>query len=71
MQRRSLFAGSSRDCQDLLKMAMEEFQLSARAHDRILRVGRTIADLAGADAIGPAHLQEAIGYRNLDRALWM
>jgi magnesium chelatase family protein len=38
-------------------------------HERILRVARTIADLAGADAIGPAHLQDAIGYRNLALAL--
>jgi magnesium chelatase family protein len=57
-------------CQGLLKTAMEELGLSARAHDRILRVARTIADIEGAAQIEAAHLTEAIGYRSLDRKLW-
>ena len=52
------------------KGAMTELGLSARAHDKILRVARTIADLDASDAIRPHHVNEAINYRMLDRQLW-
>ena len=56
---------------ELLKNAMTDMNLSARAYDRILKVARTIADLAGCDQISADHVSEAIQYRSLDRQLWM
>lgn len=67
-------AGTDRDCalrprdRRLLERAIDQLQLSARALHRIQRVARTLADLAGDDAIRTDHVAEAIGYRLLDRA---
>jgi magnesium chelatase family protein len=64
------YCGLDEEGRGLLRAAMEELGLSARAHDRILRVARTIADLEGAADLQAAHVVEAIGYRSLDRKLW-
>ena len=58
------------DSESLLRMALTELNLSARAYDRILKVSRTIADLAGAEKVDSTHLSEAIQYRTLDRQVW-
>jgi magnesium chelatase family protein len=62
------FCQLSPECQALIKQSVQEFGLSARAHDKVLRVARTIADLAEDEAIRVEHIQEAVNYRLLDRA---
>lgn len=59
------------DCENLMKMAITKLGLSARAYDRILKVGRTISDLSGEQNISAAHISEAIQYRSLDRTSWL
>src|SRR5438128_8740633 len=72
----------NQDSQDLIRVAMNELNLSARAYDRILKVSRTIADLDDKSAsrtdssrgeidISPEHVSEAIQYRTFDRTLWI
>jgi len=65
-----LFAQIDKAGSELLKNAMQRLNLSARAYDRIIKVGRTIADLDGSENILSNHLAEAINYRNLDREGW-
>ena len=64
------FCALKPEAASLLKSAMEELGLSARAHDTVLRVARTMADLEGSDEIQPHHVAEAVGYRSLDRSVW-
>ncbi len=61
----------SDESQELIRVAMTELNLSARAYDRILKVSRTVADLAGSNEITSEHVSEAIQYRTFDRTLWV
>ena len=63
------FCELSADCERLIERATQQ-GLSARAHDRILKVARTIADLQDAPNLEPKHIAEAIQYRSLDRTYW-
>jgi predicted ATPase with chaperone activity len=65
------FAEPDAQSLEMLRMAMERLSLSARAYSRILKVARTIADLAGSEKVETMHIAEAIGYRNLDRGDWV
>ena len=64
------FCELSADCERLLERAMAQQGLSARAHDRILKVARTVSDLDGVQQLEPKHIAEAIQYRTLDRTFW-
>ncbi len=57
-------------CRRMLEQSVDQLGLSARAHDKVIRVARTIADVDGADTIGVQHISEAINYRMLDRQYW-
>ena len=60
------FCPLSPECERILRLSFERLKLSARARSRIIKVARTIADLAGEESILPAHILEAVSYRSYD-----
>ena len=64
------FCQTDEESMEMLKLAMKRYSLSARAYSRIMKVARTIADLAGSDVIRKDHIYEAVSYRSLDRSDW-
>ena len=64
------FCALDADSMDLIERAMNRFGLSARAHSRVLKISRTIADLGGSPDISSSHVAEAIQYRSLDRRMF-
>ncbi len=64
------FCQTDEESMEMLKLAMKRYSLSARAYSRIMKVARTIADLAGSDMIRKDHIYEAVSYRSLDRSDW-
>ena len=65
------FCTMTEDAKNILRLGMEDYGLSARAYSRVLKVSRTIADLAGSEAILPEHVTEAVRYRSLDQSYWV
>ena len=65
------FCVLSDEAEELLKTAILELGISARAYDKVLKISRTIADMEGSGEIDAYHISEAIGYRCLDRNLWV
>ena len=65
------YCALTNEARELLKLAIAELNLSGRAYDKVLKIARTIADLAGETEIGASHIAEAIGYRSLDRRMWL
>ena len=64
------FCALDETTKEMLNNAMTDLNFSARAYDRILKVARTIADLAGSENLAADHVSEAIQYRSLDRQIW-